>query len=508
MNKLLDYVPTARNVLILPPLALKSVTAKDGSAVYASSDTLYRDAIFGRDSLEVAEDLMTVKPKLVHNILLSLGRLQGVVYNPANEEEPGKIIHEYRTSTVGRRQITGKQLQIFHELGSKWGGTDEELAYYGSVDATPQFLRTLGTYCLNHGNSILTETVQKRNGEQATMRQIAEASTAWLTSKIAMSQSGLVEYKRINPHGIENQVWKDSSEFYIHEDGRLANHDKPIASIEVQGLAYDGLLAAARLFPEKSQFYTDTAEKLRNRTIELLWREERKYFALGIDYSPSGALCTIETPTANPAELLDTAFFDTLSPGDRRKYISSIAVTILGREFLTKAGIRSRALSAWHLVDHWDYHGSNVTWPKETYDIAKGLRRQGMPKLAHQLLENPLLNIVLESKEYPELIYVDNDGQVMHGAPAKSKHGSVKLINAHIRPERIQAWTVSAVIAILAGRIARKDRKQPQPQEPWQAELEKGILSRMKAVNLHLNPISRRKHYPTIRYKLNGTHQS
>src|SRR5205823_12334056 len=63
--------------------------------------------------------------------------------------------------------------------------------------------------------------------------------------------SDLLEYRARNPHGIENQVWKDSREFYVHESGEPANHKLPIASIEVQGLAYDALMHASRLLPGK-----------------------------------------------------------------------------------------------------------------------------------------------------------------------------------------------------------------------------------------------------------------
>ena len=59
---------TSQNAFFLPSLALKTVTSKRGLGVYASSDTLFKGAVFGRDSLEVAEDLMQTKPQLVRAI--------------------------------------------------------------------------------------------------------------------------------------------------------------------------------------------------------------------------------------------------------------------------------------------------------------------------------------------------------------------------------------------------------------------------------------------------------
>src|SRR5690242_5674188 len=129
IQRSLGSLPPVRRVLTLPSLALASVMVSDGSAVYASSDALYKGAIFGRDSLAVAEDLLLLKPGLVHNILLTLGRLQGVQTSAANEEEPGKIIHEYRTAIVDGKPIKARQQQIFDELSRKWGGDNSVLAY-------------------------------------------------------------------------------------------------------------------------------------------------------------------------------------------------------------------------------------------------------------------------------------------------------------------------------------------------------------------------------------------
>jgi glycogen debranching enzyme len=504
INQLIDYVPPVRKALLLPSLALASVVSKDGMSVYASSDTLFKGAVFGRDSLEVADDLLDIKPALVRNILLTLGKLQGLVHNDQNEEQPGKIIHEYRTIRLDGKPIGGTPLQIFHELTEKWGGNQHELAYYGSVDATPHFLRTLKKYCLYNGKSILQETVTQRDGTTVSMQHVAEAATTWLTTELALSESGLLEYKKVNPLGISNQVWKDSEEFYVHENGEMANHDKPIASIEVQGLTYDALMAAAYIIPEKAEEYTKRAAAFRDTTIGYLWQPKRHYFALGIDYSPTGELRIINTATANPAALLDTDFFTDLEPGERERYVSAIVKRITAKDFLTNAGIRSRSLDMAHLVSFWDYHGSYVTWPKETYDIARGLRHHGFTKLSRQL-ENRLLNVILKTHEYPEFVYVDEWGRVLAGTTHKHTHGDLVLVEGTNKPERLQAWTVSAMIAIMARRGRAGLRKQtPIKHDSWQASLENQIIVRIPDIRLHLNPLKLWLRYPTHKYHLSG----
>jgi glycogen debranching enzyme len=95
-----------------PPLALKTVISKSGLGVYASSDALYRGALFGRDSLEVGEDLLYIRPKLVEQILLVLASFQGQEFYPQRDEEPGKILHEYRTMIVEGKEISGVTLSL------------------------------------------------------------------------------------------------------------------------------------------------------------------------------------------------------------------------------------------------------------------------------------------------------------------------------------------------------------------------------------------------------------
>jgi glycogen debranching enzyme len=503
-ESLFEYIPPARKVLAIPQVALRTVTAKGGGGVYASSDVLFRGAVFGRDSLEVAEDLMLVRPRLVRDILLTMGRLQGLENNALNEEEPGKIIHEYRVTALNGKQIDLSSREIFDSLSEKWGGSKNELAYYGSVDSTPHFLRVLGAYCLMHGETILGESVQQRDGNNTTMRDVAVHALSWLQQKLTSSKSGLLEYRRLNAHGIANQVWKDSDEFYVHENKELANHDLPIASIEVQGLVYDALSACAQFFGDKATEYLEQAVKIRDRTIELLWQEDRQYFALGLDYADAETMRIIATPTANPGALLDTEFFDDMEDSDKQKYISAIVYRIMDQDFLTPAGIRSRSLDARDLIGPWDYHGSLVSWPKETYDIAKGMRRQGFPKLSRQL-ENRLLNVVLKSHEYPEFVYVDRWGRVMTGAPSKRTHGELILAAGHNTPERVQAWTVSAILAIMTRRLKEK-RRRPAPikQEPWQLDLEDTILAHIPHVDRYINPVRLLTRYPTHRYRLTG----
>ena len=162
--------------------------------------------------------------------------------------------------------------------------------------------------------------VYRHDGSEASLLQILVDALDWLEKKLADSKSGLIEYHAHNDEGIKNQVWKDSKEFYVHENGRYVNHSRPVASIEVQGLAYDALMVSAELFGQRSQELKNKARKLRDRTIELLWLPHRNYFGLGVDYDQEGDLRIIETQTANPASLLNCGFFNDLAKDVKEKY--------------------------------------------------------------------------------------------------------------------------------------------------------------------------------------------
>lgn len=483
-----------------PGMALRSVISKSGLGVYASSDILYRGAVFGRDSLEVAEDLLLTHPRLVKKIIFTLISLQGRNYNALSEEEPGRIVHEYRTVIVDGKHIDESSMKIFKMLSEKWGGTAEAMTYYGSVDATPLFVRVVGKYCQAYGVDILKKTVKCKDGSEVTVREAMQRSCQWIIRKIEASKSGFVEFMPVNPNGIQNQVWKDSNEFYVHEDGEQVNHDGPIGSIEVQGITYDALLYAADIFPDELAVYMDAAKKLQATIFHDLWMGDRGYFALGTDFK-GDKVRRIATLSANQGALLDTRLFDNLDEVEKQVYIQGIVVTLLGPDFLTDAGIRSRALSAYQLVGFWDYHGSFVSWIKETYDIAKGLKRQGFPELARQL-ENRLLNVCLRYKAYPEFVYVDRAGRVFASSPKPHAHGPIMTVDGTNQPERVQAWTVSAISAIVSSRLRNKLKKQTVRQNSWQHTLEDQLIVSIPNVGRYLNPAALNIKYPSYPYKV------
>lgn len=434
------------------PAAL--VTAPAGYGVFASVGPHFHYAIFGRDSIETAEDLLTTHPRLVHDIILTLCRLQGVTTDSTSEEEPGKIHHEHRALRMGGFIIPDHSQQILRDLQSVWGGQGtDEMTYYGSHDATPLFIRLVGQYIETYGSEILNETYMARNGHTMNIRESLLAAIDWLVVKLQAHPLGLFAYKRLNPQGIANQDWKDSATSHIHIDGSLPNFTSGIAPVELQGYAYDALHTMLRLSigdHEQRRLWGQLAHHLQRQTIASLWLYDEQYFAQGLDFDENSHPRQIASITSDAGALLDSELLHDLPEHDADYYARSIARMVFSPELLTSIGIRCRAVRYWDLLDFIDYHGPNTVWPKETFDIAKGLRRSGLHHLAASL-DQRIVSSLERAGEFYEFFYVSRIGKVWYDHKEALAHFSTESPGHFIpMPEPGQAWTIAAAVRIAA----------------------------------------------------------
>jgi glycogen debranching enzyme len=440
-----------------PPSALadlQSLRSPATNALFASGGELYSDAVFGRDSLEAAEDVLHLLPGVAHDVILGLSRLQGVVDAPpgpgSNEEEPGKIHHEHRSLYVDGRRISARSQQLLERLSATWGGDGTTMTYYGSADATPLYVRLVVRACERHGAALLDQGLVRKDGRATTVGDCVLAALGWIARRQDASPLGLVEFQRRNPMGLPFQVWKDSGTSYLHRGGCIANHDAPIAAVEVQGYAYDALVGAAHLLeaerPELADEWRARATKLREAVLRHLWMPADRYFAMGLDRDGDGAPRQIASVASNGALLLDTGLLDGLPEADER--VEGVVRRICGPEFLTGAGVRCRSLAEDGAMDFQDYHGTWAVWPKEAFDVVKGLHRQGLHGLARQVGVR-ILNAVNVAGANVELLYVSPDGRVHFDFGGRDAPGPAPSeIAATTIPEAPQAWTVTAALAL------------------------------------------------------------
>ena len=244
-----------------------------GLGVFASASPRFRDAIYGRDSLKAAEDTLPFQPDIAHDVILTLARLQGTRDVPvgplSTEEERGRIHHQHQQASFFGRHASPESIATMRSL-EKWGGNATSMTYYGSVDATPYFVRLVAEYVAMRGDtSILNETYVDKDARrdaggnliepvpQENIHTIADsvrAAAEWVERRISPAESSLqlLSFQRSNPDGLEVQNWTDGRSSILDDDGTVPDPGRPVATPELQGLAYDALMAAADLF-------TDTA---------------------------------------------------------------------------------------------------------------------------------------------------------------------------------------------------------------------------------------------------------
>lgn len=407
------------------------------------------EVVFGRDSLRVAIDLISSYPELARSTVLCLAELQGIESNIAREEEPGKIVHEARDAN------DPLAVDLTNRLGWGW-------PYYGAVDATPEFIRTLTAYChrSEEGDAFLSQTYTDRAQNLRSVGYALDMSVEWILNKIRSNPEGLLEYKSLLPRGIENQVWKDSWDSYHHADGTLANHRQGIASIEVQTTTYDALLDAAELYedalddPRKAARLRQEAETLKQTILDIFWTEDKGgYFVLGTDRDDHGNLRQLKIRTSNMGHVLNSRLLEGNDPEIIRKR-EAVMYHITSPQLLTPSGIRTLASDEVRFRPGAYHNGSIWLW--DTHHIAKGLRRHEYHDIADEI-DRRLLNVVAVTKIFPEYVRGDSSPTPTINTQTITLWDEInqRINQLEQPPQEVQAWTVAVILAIKK-RLARR----------------------------------------------------
>ncbi|MGM9473425.1 amylo-alpha-1,6-glucosidase [Pseudarthrobacter sp. YS3] len=295
--------------------------------------------VFGRDSLWASEMALPVDPSLALGTLQTLADRQGRVVDPMSEEEPGKILHEVRLGVASGLSLGGKSV------------------YYGSVDATPQFVMTLAS-------------VSRWGFAKDTISALlphADRALDWIRTYGDKDGDGFVEYERLNEQGLINQGWKDSWDGVNFADGRLA--EPPIALCEVQALTYSAFLSRAWMAydagePALAARLTDEAARLKRKFNEEFWMPDRGYFAVALD----GKKRQVDACASNMGQCLWHGIID-------EDKASLVAKRLLSPEMFSGWGVRTLA-SDMGAYNPASYHNGSV-WPHDNAIIAAGLMRYG-----------------------------------------------------------------------------------------------------------------------------------
>jgi glycogen debranching enzyme len=320
-----------------------------------------------------------------------------------------------------------------------------------------------------------------KDGSPSTIADSVTRATDWIISRLSDNTEGLLEHKAAIPKGLENQVWKDSWDAYFHKDGRIANHEKGVASIEVQRLAYDALLDAARLYetsiiaqPMYAAELRTSAERLRETIFKHFWTDDQGgYFVLGTDRDDGNTLRQLAVRTSNMGHTLHSNLL--LGDEPHLKHIrEAIVRQLFSPEMLAPYGIRTLASDEVRFRPG-AYHNGSV-WLWDTHFIAKGLRKHGYYQLA-DILSERLFEVINTTMSFPEFIRGDD-------SPAPTLNNKIVDVwdEKYQRPNRIeqppqevQAWSVAAILALKHYNRSRHGL----PKRPIRA-FEKSILDRLK----------------------------
>ncbi|MBM0256630.1 glycogen debranching N-terminal domain-containing protein [Micromonospora sp. 4G55] len=140
----------------------------------------------GREPIFASLQALPFAPDLARAALHMLGIDQGAVLDDFRDEEPGKILREFRYG----------ELVAFEER--------PQAPYYGAADVTPLYV-------------VLLDEYERWTGDADTVREFedeARAALHWIDEYGDIMGDGYVWYQRRNEQtGLENQCWKESRGF-------------------------------------------------------------------------------------------------------------------------------------------------------------------------------------------------------------------------------------------------------------------------------------------------------
>ncbi len=461
--------------------AFDALRATNNDGIYTSNGAYYNHTVFGRDAALSGRFVCDFDHDLARDIIIRLARLQGYKYRQRNQEEPGRIHHEWRDFRTWKGRPMERLSVAF--AGLLWGAHDHRLLTYYASDSTAEYIRLVEKYARRVDRSLLEATYVAKNGRTLTVLDSLVDAANWLVGKV--DDHGRFMTTRSH-FSLPYQTLQDSVTAYAWSDGRPVNFHRPHSFLNTQAAGADALEQLSKLLAGQhpsARRYQDTAHAMRRALLNDYWDMSQQTFTSVLS-ERRGVLQQLDVPNISAGWTLNASWWSEVPHNDRVQRIAAIVNRLFSDEFLTEAGLRMRSKYIREpLGDLVDYHGAQTVWPITTFLVAEGLRQHNMFRLADQL-EWRVINGINAIGKFAEFMVVDKKGQLLH----PTNDPTLPRLSAQMIPERDIAFTIVPLITM----AQRVDERRTEVLEDWQHDLECAILSRIPLVSL-LSPEEARR---------------
>jgi glycogen debranching enzyme len=309
-------------------------------------------ALFGRDSLITALQVLPARPDVARATLRALATRQGRRVDPGTLEAPGKIGHEFRDAPPAP----------FVEAG--WED-DGPFAFYGTADATSRFLVLAGA---------LGEAVEGWR-----------AAADWLVSELDAG-GGLMRHSPgtfkggLTQMGWRDTIWGEHGGGIWRDATTLAS--PPLADADTQAVTVAALRAAAKLSGDDA--WLRRAEELRA--------------AISAAFGPDVMAVDGDGPVPGAGSQLGWLLW-----ADAIEDVDAVADRLSAPDVLTPYGLRTLSSQA-PAFDPFGYHRGGV-WPFDCWIGWGGLRAAGRREAAERV-RSGMLSALDQLGRFPELYAV------------------------------------------------------------------------------------------------------
>jgi len=307
--------------------------------------------LFGRDSLVTALQMLPYHSGVADETLRLLAKYQGRREDLERDEEPGKILHEFRMG----------ELANLHAI--------PQTPSYSTVDATPLFLILVAEHARWTGSLRLFQDLRP----QITL------ALEWIDASLRRYPGGYLAYTSESDNGLKmaNKGWKDSGNAIVNVDGSLAK--PPVALVEVQGYVYAAWQGMASLLSRSGE--TTQAERLRQQAEQLkarfnrdFWMDEKGCYALALQQDGRPAAVV----SSNAGQALWTGIAE---EAHARRTVDRL----MAPDTFSGWGVRTLSADE-RAFNPIGYHLGTV-WPHDNAIVAAGFRRYGADQAAQRIFQ-------------------------------------------------------------------------------------------------------------------------